>query len=324
MEYALSLSDGRSWKLVTFGAAGLEVTAWVEEFAAHLGLKSSSEESGSCLWFGRLETKSKSDEFSHFMPALPGEAPAEGWCSWGVAGLVFFQHTQSRDIFCGLMTGNRVLVLRQFRHALLPVFDEVIKAGGLIVHGALLEREGSGVLLLGRSGAGKTTCCQRLPAGWRVLGDDLALVVKSGTGQFLAHPLPTWSAVDSDCQGWPCRINESVPLEALFLLRPSVEDRVEKLRGAEAAVAVKQASDEALMPLDVAHSRRGIPGRKEMFFNAVAISGAMPTFLLQVSLQGRFWEKIEEVLGQVKPPGGRVLKKTDIGLNTTTPVRSSI
>lgn len=330
MGYSLFLSNGRSWRIDFCRGVGPAVEAWVEEFAAHLGLNSSSEESGSRLWFGRLETRSTSDGFSRFMPGLPGEAPAEGWFSWGVAGLVFSQHPQSRNIFCGLMTGNRALILRQFRHALLHVFDEVIKTGGLIVHGALLERKGSGILLLGRSGAGKTTCCQRLPAGWRVLGDDLALIVKSGTGQFLVHPLPTWSAVDSDCRGWSCRINESVPLEVLFVLRQSGEDCVERLRGAEATVAAKQASDEALMPLDIAHSRRGIPGRKEMFLNAVALSAVIPTYRLNVSLMGCFWEKIEEVLWQVKETRSTPFRKTDerektaIGLEVATPVRSSI
>jgi SynChlorMet cassette protein ScmC len=203
------------------------------------------------------------------------------------------------------MPGNRTIILRQMRHALLPIFDEVIKAGGLVVHGALLERKGSGVLLLGKSGAGKTTCCRRLPPGWRVLGDDLALVVRDREGRFLAHPLPTWSIVDSDCRRWLCRMNEAVPLEALFVLRQSVADSLEKLRGAEAAVAVNQASDEALMPLDIAHSRRGIPSRKEMFLNAVALTGEIPTFRLYVSLQGQFWERIEEVLGQEK--GDRLL-----------------
>jgi len=266
----------------------------------HLGLKSSLEESGSCLRFGRLEANGGSDGFPRLIPRLPRKFPAEGWQTWGVAGLVFFQQPQSRDIFCGLMPGNRILILRQFRHALLPVFDEVLKAGGLVIHGALLERKGSGVLLLGKSGAGKTTCCRRMPSSWRVLGDDLALVVRDWTGRFLAHSLPTWSAAESGRPGWPCRFNEPVPLEALFLLGQSSVDSIEKLREAEAAVAVNQASDEALMPLDIAHSHRGIPGRKEMFLNAVALSEVVPTFRLHVSLRGRFWEKIEEVLGQMQ------------------------
>ncbi|HOD35460.1 MAG TPA: SynChlorMet cassette protein ScmC [Syntrophales bacterium] len=299
MRYQLSLFDGKTWEIEACRDAGLEVMAWVEEFAAHLGLKTCSEKVGRCLRFGRIEKDSHSDGFPRFVPCPPGDIAAQGWRFSGVAGLVFFEHPEVRDLLCGIMSGNRSLVLRQFRHALLPVFDEVIKAGGLIVHGALLERRGSGVLLMGKSGAGKTTCCQRLPSNWRILGDDLALVVKDRNGHFLAHPLPTWSAVDSGRNKWPCRMNESVPLEALFVLKQSLIDSVGKLRGAEAAVAVKQASDEALMPLDIAHSRSGIPGRKELFQNAMDLSKAISTFQLRVSLTGRFWEKIEEVLGRI-------------------------
>ncbi len=315
------MSDGRSWKLEPCGAAGLEVMAWVEEFAAHLGLKTCSEKVGRCLRFGRIEKDSHSDGFPRFVPCPPGDIAAQEWRSWGVAGLVFFEHPEVRDLLCGIMSGNRSLVLRQFRHALLPVFDEVIKAGGLIVHGALLERQGSGVLLMGKSGAGKTTCCRRLPAGWRILGEDLALIVKDIDGWFRGHPLPTWSAVESDTVRWPCLINESVPLEALFVLGKSEADGMEKLGGAVAAAAVHQASDEALMPLDIAHSRRGIPGRKEMFLNAVALSGAIPASRLNVSLTGRFWEKIEEVLERVAQSRGgfcRVAgggRQTKIGLD---------
>ena len=296
MGYLLSLSDGKAWKIGTCRDAGPGVTAWVEKFAAHLGLQNCPGESDRCLRFGRLETDVGSHGFPHFIPGLPGEYPAGGWQTWGVAGLVFFQHPETTDIFCALMTGNRTLILRQFRHALLPVFDEVIKTGGLVIHGALLEQKGSGVLLLGKSGVGKTTCCRRLPSGWRVLGDDLALVARDREGRFLVHPLPTWSVVESGRPEWPCRFNEPVTLEALFVLGQSSADSIEKLRGAEAAVAINQASDEALMPLDIAHSRRGLPGRKTLFLNAVALSAVIPTFRLHVSLQGRFWEKIEEVI----------------------------
>jgi hypothetical protein len=48
----------------------------------------------------------------------------------------------------------------------------------LLLHGAIVEREGRAVVLLGRSGAGKSTLCAALTlAGWRLLSDELTLIV---------------------------------------------------------------------------------------------------------------------------------------------------
>ncbi len=65
--------------------------------------------------------------------------------------------------------------------------------GGLLVHGALVERNGTGVILAGPGGVGKTTASKRLPSTWRSLSDDTALIVKSPDGTYWAHPWPTWS-----------------------------------------------------------------------------------------------------------------------------------
>ncbi len=67
------------------------------------------------------------------------------------------------------------------------------KNGGLLVHGALAEWNGQGVILAGPGGVGKTTASKRLPRPWRSLSDDNTLIVKSPDGSYWAHPWPTWS-----------------------------------------------------------------------------------------------------------------------------------
>ena len=67
------------------------------------------------------------------------------------------------------------------------------KNGGLLVHGALAEWNGIGVILAGPGGVGKTTASKRLPRPWRSLSDDNTLIVKSPDGTYWAHPWPTWS-----------------------------------------------------------------------------------------------------------------------------------
>ena len=61
--------------------------------------------------------------------------------------------------------------------------------GGILIHGALAEREGSGVILAAPGGTGKTTASNRLPAPWRSLCDDSTLVVRDPQGNYWAHPL---------------------------------------------------------------------------------------------------------------------------------------
>jgi len=63
-----------------------------------------------------------------------------------------------------------------------------------MVHGALMERNGRGILLCGPSGIGKSTTARRMAdEGFRVLADDCFLLRRDGGGKYWARPLPTWS-----------------------------------------------------------------------------------------------------------------------------------
>jgi hypothetical protein len=61
----------------------------------------------------------------------------------------------------------------------------------LIVHAAVVERDGRALLLPGRPGAGKSTLCAALViAGWRLLSDELALIdPQEGQIRALARPI---------------------------------------------------------------------------------------------------------------------------------------
>ncbi len=206
------------------------------------------------------------------------------------------RHPEVSDVLCGLYPYSAPLI-EPMRHALIPIIEETILSGGLSLHGALLEYRGSGVLLLGKSGTGKTTCCGRLPSHWLVHGDDLALVVRDTAGRFLAHPLPTWSAVGAGDVRWPCRMNRAVPLRALFLLEQSTEDGMAPLGKAIATVTIEKASMEALTPFHLWGNGQGGLSRRDMFDNAASLAGVTPAYRLRMSLEGRFWEKIEQAMG---------------------------
>jgi len=102
--------------------------------------------------------------------------------------------------------------------------------GGVLIHGALAERDGLGVILTAPGGTGKTTASNRLPAPWRSRCDDTTLVVRDLQGNYWAHPWPTWSRLLEEGPGgctWD--VQSAVPVKAIFFLAQAVEDRVERI-----------------------------------------------------------------------------------------------
>ncbi len=70
------------------------------------------------------------------------------------------------------------------------VVYKLLEAGALVMHSAALTDERQGFLLFGRSGAGKTTCCELAePLGVRVLSDELNAIFPTAEGVEL-RPMP--------------------------------------------------------------------------------------------------------------------------------------
>jgi hypothetical protein len=82
--------------------------------------------------------------------------------------------------------------------------SEVLRASGLYpLHAAAVEREGRAILILGSSGAGKSTSMLSLMrAGWRCLSDD--------------HPLICQTAEGSRVLPWPARLELTADTERLY------------------------------------------------------------------------------------------------------------
>lgn len=296
--YLFSLSCGLAWEFSPCDGSDEDVAAWVDRFASYMGLERGTAPSTRRLRFGKMTPGNGNGYSSRFLPGLPADVPAAGWRVQGNSGMLLMRHPDVRDIYCGLFPDDKPAAA-QMRRPLVPVFEEAIRSGGLPFHGALVERRGAGVILVGRSGAGKSTCCRRFPSGWQVLGDDLAVIVRDA-GAYRAHPLPTWSAFESGGNGWPCRANRSVPLRAFFFLQHEPEDEAEPLAGAKTALVIEKACKEALIPFDFfSLGEVSFPGGN-IFANAVSLAAAVPAFRLRVSLDGRFWEKMDDVLKGVE------------------------
>lgn len=168
--------------------------------------------------------------------------------------------------------------------------------GGLPLHCALTELDGAGVVLAAKSGTGKTTCCQRFPDYWHVLGDDEALLSKTDTG-FVAQAIPTWShyILGEGYLTW--QTEYSVPVRAIFFLEQAEQDSVMPLSKAVGGVRLYGAVNPVYHTFWKDLERpQGIVYRTVLFNNACDMVHDVPAFVLQVSRHGRFWQNIEEVL----------------------------
>jgi hypothetical protein len=170
--------------------------------------------------------------------------------------------------------------------------------GGVLLHGALAEKDGMGVVLAAPGGTGKTTASYRLPAPWHSLCDDTTLVVVDSQGNYWAHPWPTWSRfLRGDLDGtWD--VQYAVPLKGIFFLSQAVADRVESVGPGQAVSLLVECAEQAsaLMTLGLSEEEtRAL--RLERFNNLCALARAVPTHVLHISLTGAFWQEIEHCLG---------------------------
>jgi SynChlorMet cassette protein ScmC len=170
--------------------------------------------------------------------------------------------------------------------------------GGMLIHGALAERHGRGVVLAGPGNVGKTTAAGRLPRPWRALCDDATLVVRAPDGSYLAHPWPTWSQLISGGPADTWDVPRSVPLAGIFFLVQDRRDLAARLGTAHATCMLventEQVSRGALQDLGP-NLRRAV--RLARFSNLSALTEAIPCHLLYLGRTGAFWTTIERALG---------------------------
>jgi SynChlorMet cassette protein ScmC len=178
---------------------------------------------------------------------------------------------------------------------------QVQERGGALIHSASAQSpQGSAVLLAGRSGVGKSTASRRLLPPWHSLSDDVTLVVRDRVGTYWAHPWPTWSRffgleAGDGSDHW--NVQHAVPLRAIFVLEQGAEDQAQTLGKGQAVCLLAELSQQAShrmqmgMPLDEIAAFN-----LERFNNLCALVHALPIYQLHVSLEGAFWEEIEQVL----------------------------
>jgi len=193
------------------------------------------------------------------------------------------------------------LTLREISVQLLqPIFQDFQERGGLFIHSALAERDGVGVILPGSSGVGKTTVSNRFPFPWKSLCDDETRVAPDTRGRYWAHPWPTWYnfGLTESKETW--NVNHAVPLMGIFFLTKSRKDRIIPIDPKEAVgmfVEIDRQAAPGWLELPGTEKKPLMNRRLMRFENACALARSVPSFVLDVGATGRFWEKINAVLG---------------------------
>ncbi len=172
-------------------------------------------------------------------------------------------------------------------------------AGGLLLHGALAERDGRGVLLVGPPGMGKSTASGRLPPPWISHSDDATLVVRDQSGRYWAHPWPTWSRLMFGRGGGRWRTAKAVPLNAVFVLARGPNHGCEPVGVSDLIGHLVGASLECTWLLSRNRDTKDVrPVRLQQFENACRLAHAVPSRYLHLSLESPFWTAMEEVLAR--------------------------
>ena len=171
---------------------------------------------------------------------------------------------------------------------------EMELSGGFLLHGALAEHKGYGIVFAGPGGRGKTTTSLRLPPPWKSLSDDTTLVVRDESGVYWAHPWPTWSRFMWGGPGGAWDVNHSVPLKGIFLLVQAEDACIKPIGTGQAIVMLQEVSEQAsFLSLKSLDDERARARRLQRFENICTLAKKVPTSILQTSLASHFWEQIE-------------------------------
>jgi SynChlorMet cassette protein ScmC len=171
------------------------------------------------------------------------------------------------------------------------------KNGGLLVHGALAERNGVGVILAGPGGVGKTTASKRLPRPWRSMSDDNTLIVRSPDGTYWAHPWPTWSRFRRGDMSGSWDVQAAVKLDLICMLSQAGKDFLFPLPIRQIISELVDVSGQTFFIMANGMDKGAIRRINLMRFqNAMTISKKVPICRLEISKSSKFWKEIEKFL----------------------------
>jgi SynChlorMet cassette protein ScmC len=294
--YLLRLGNGQGWEFVAAEGVG----PWVEKLASIMELKNCEPNGYPKLVFTRkrLGLDWWRDPVSRLTRNISGGLPDTGWEAHDLRSLQLWTHRDVPDVICemGDEEDHDLNIVRMWL-CLSPVYKRALESGGLPLHAALVERNGTGVLLAAPGGTGKSTCCRRIVPPWKALCDDLTVAVADTDRQYRVHPFPTWSDYLWERSGTTWDVQQHLPLSALFFLEQGTTDEVIPLGKGQASVLITESAAQVYQSI----WRNLLPEeerrfKKKIFENACELAKGIPAFQLRVSLNGRFWEEMDRTL----------------------------
>jgi SynChlorMet cassette protein ScmC len=177
------------------------------------------------------------------------------------------------------------------------IYRDAQYRGGVLLHGALAEWNGNGVILAGPGGRGKTTASKRLPHHWQSFCDDTTLVICDNKGVYWAHPWPTWSTFMFNGSGGTWDVQHAVPLKGIFFLEHAHEDELEPFGIAQSVCLLNESAEQAQWLVSVCSEKNELRGLRLLRFdNICALAQTVPSYVLRLGRDGAFWQEIERAL----------------------------
>ncbi len=284
--YGLTLADGSCWQFSDVG----EHSVIAGRLARIMSLEKQCQHRAAGIMFSMKRDRRDAWPFSD-KPAPERRCYADiGLCLWRQQGHsdILWEITENHNDFMQFVI---------MQHALFPIYQHSISLGGLPMHAALAELNKKGVLLVGSSNTGKSTCSRRFPSYWRSVCDDETLIVYDTDAAYQVHPFPTWSdyIVKRGEPRWS--VSDARPLCGIFFLEQGRQDKVTQMGQGEAAVRINQSAMEVCdkyRHLFTAEEKKNTV--KQTFANACSLANTIPAFRLCFSRSGRFWQEIETIL----------------------------
>jgi len=246
----------------------------------------------------RLTSQEREEIRSDYLPDRlanipPGTPLRQGWKLTGDdSGHVAWYHAETPQTMWTYKTETPHYPA-SFQLPWQPILEDIVQLGGGIFHGGLAALENRGYLFTAPPGGGKTTALARMPSPWKTFSDDTALVWPVGNGTFRATPLPTWSVLLARNKAIPSinrwAIATASEVAGVILLRKAGQERASLLQPIEAAHHLYRAFSEH--PRVVSNRD---PFRKNLFHTACNLAKAVPSWELELTRSGRFWDHLQD------------------------------
>ncbi len=289
--YSIKLADKWSWEI----GAREEARPWLDKLASILELSISDPGEGQKLIFVRNFFKTWPDDY---VPPGCKNLFKNGWKIERIGNINLLSRPGEPNMICDLGDEeDQDVELNKMWQALYPLYLHALDSGALPLHATLVEQDGKGFAIAAPGGTGKSTCSRRIPSPWKSLSDDEILVVRDTSGNYCAHPLPTWKEHIYFGSNRTWNVQHHIPLAGLFFLLRSDEDGTEPIGTGKAATLIYRSASQVFHKnwIQMNPGSRN-PTRAKAFQNACRMAEAIPTYFLRASLIGSFWEKMEDAL----------------------------